>query len=73
MNPYHVSFYFKVSKASGLVADVLYVPALEAVETADHFYIVAETHNLQDYENLRQAGPVAINDLIPGTFTKKRR
>lgn len=71
-NPYHVNFYFRVSKSTGLIETVVYLPAIEAVDTTSTMFVVADEFNLQDYKQLVESGPVGINAIVPGTFTKKK-
>ncbi|MFC5696522.1 hypothetical protein ACFPU0_13250 [Pseudomonas sp. GCM10022186] len=71
-DPFHICFYFRVSKMTGIIDTVVYVPAIEAVDTASTMFIVADEFMLHDYKQLAESGAVGINAIIPGTFTKKK-
>lgn len=72
-NPYNVMYFFKVSKSSGNIESVEYLPFIATGETDSSFFVPACTYSIQEYENKKNDGPVAINDLIPGSFAKKTK
>ncbi|MCY1203974.1 hypothetical protein D9M72_154890 [compost metagenome] len=72
MNPFHTTYFFKVSKATGIIEDVVYIPAYMAEDSDKTMYLVADEYTIFDYKKLIDKGPVNINDVIPGSFTKKK-
>ncbi|MDH4562155.1 hypothetical protein [Pseudomonas sp. BN411] len=73
MSLFNITYFFRVSKTTANIESVVYIPTIEAVETASTMFVPADSYTIHAWQKLQGNGPVNINEIVPGTIQPKTK